>query len=245
MDFPGGSDGKVSAYIAGDPGSIPGSGRSPGEGNGNPLQYSCLENPTDRGIWWATVHGVAKSRTQLSDFTFFPFFLLLQSTGPSAGASVVGAHGLSCSKVYEIFPDQGSIPCPLHGQVDSLSLDHQKSPPVFSRQDLLTTGTPALQAYVSEARNVSERRVNSSNWVSVGLGLYSQPCSHHCGWWDIIVFVCMTWKLKRHSTPEKNHWKQRQIPDLPTSRCPILDLSSVSAPLGSILSGQASSLRLE
>ena len=51
-------------------GSIPGSGRSPGEGNGNPLQYSCLENPIDGGDWWATVHGVAKSRTQLSDFTF-------------------------------------------------------------------------------------------------------------------------------------------------------------------------------
>ena len=48
------------------PGSVPGSGRSPREGNGNPLQYSCLENPTDRGAWWATVHGVAKSRTQLS-----------------------------------------------------------------------------------------------------------------------------------------------------------------------------------
>ena len=47
MDFPGGSDGKASAYNAGDPGSIPGSGRSPGEGNGNPLQYSCLENPLD------------------------------------------------------------------------------------------------------------------------------------------------------------------------------------------------------
>ena len=45
---------------AGDPGSIPGSGRSPGEGNGNPFQYSCLENPIDRGDWWATVHGVAK-----------------------------------------------------------------------------------------------------------------------------------------------------------------------------------------
>ena len=58
-----GSDGKVSAYNAGDQGSIPGSGRSPGEGNGNPLQYSCLENPTDRGAWYATVHGVAKSRT--------------------------------------------------------------------------------------------------------------------------------------------------------------------------------------
>ena len=51
-------------------GSIPGSRRSPGGGNGNPLQYSCLENPMDRGAWWATVHGVAKSWTRLSDFTF-------------------------------------------------------------------------------------------------------------------------------------------------------------------------------
>ena len=49
--FPGSSNTKVSAYNAGDPGSIPGSGRSPGEGNGNPLQYSCLENPMDRGAW--------------------------------------------------------------------------------------------------------------------------------------------------------------------------------------------------
>ena len=65
----GGSDGKASAYNAGDLGSIPGLGRSPGEGNGNPLQYSCLENPMDRGAWWATAHGVAKSRTRLSDFT--------------------------------------------------------------------------------------------------------------------------------------------------------------------------------
>ena len=63
---------KASAYNAGDPGSVPGLGRSPGEGNGNPLQYSCLENPMDRGAWWAAVHGVAKSRTRLSDFTF-PF----------------------------------------------------------------------------------------------------------------------------------------------------------------------------
>ena len=52
---------------AGDAGSIPGSGRSPGEGNGNPLQYSCLENPMDRGAWRATVHGVSKSQIQLSD----------------------------------------------------------------------------------------------------------------------------------------------------------------------------------
>ena len=70
LDFPGGSDGKVSACNAGDPGSIPGLGRSPGEGNGNPLQYSCLENPMDRGAWWAAVHGVMKSQTRLSDFTF-------------------------------------------------------------------------------------------------------------------------------------------------------------------------------
>ena len=55
----------------GDLGSIPGLGRSPGEGNGHPLQYSCLENCTDGGAWWATVHGVAKSQTRLRDFTFF------------------------------------------------------------------------------------------------------------------------------------------------------------------------------
>ena len=66
MGFPGGSDGKESACNAGDPCSIPGLGRSPGEGNGNPLQYSCLENPMDRGAWQAVVHGVAKSRTQLT-----------------------------------------------------------------------------------------------------------------------------------------------------------------------------------
>ena len=67
--FPGGSEVKASACNEGDLGSIPGLGRSPGEGNGYPLQYSCLENPMDRGAWWATVHGVAKSRIQLSDFT--------------------------------------------------------------------------------------------------------------------------------------------------------------------------------
>ena len=62
-DFPGGKIGKVSAYNAEDPGSIPGLGRSSGERNGNPLQYSCLENPTDGGAWQSTVHEVAKSRT--------------------------------------------------------------------------------------------------------------------------------------------------------------------------------------
>ena len=73
MGFPGGSDGRVSACNVGVLGLIPGSGRSPGEGNGNPLQYSCLENSMDRGAWQATVHGVIKSWTGLSDFTFLSF----------------------------------------------------------------------------------------------------------------------------------------------------------------------------
>jgi len=68
--FPVGSDGKASAYNAGDQGSIPRMGRSPGEENGNPLQYSCLENHMDRESWKATVHGFAKSQTQLSNFSF-------------------------------------------------------------------------------------------------------------------------------------------------------------------------------
>ena len=70
LGFPCGSAAKESACNAGDLGSIPGSRRSPGEENDNPLQYSCLENPMDRDAWWATVHGVAKSQTQLSDFAF-------------------------------------------------------------------------------------------------------------------------------------------------------------------------------
>ena len=72
-DFPGGSEGKASAYNVEDLGSIPGSGRSPEEGNGGPHQCSCLENPMDRGAWWAIVYGVAKSWTRLSDFTSFSF----------------------------------------------------------------------------------------------------------------------------------------------------------------------------
>ena len=61
--FPGDSDGKESAFNAGDLDSISGLGKSPGEGHGNPHQYSCLENSMDRAAWWATVHGVSKSRT--------------------------------------------------------------------------------------------------------------------------------------------------------------------------------------
>ena len=63
LNFPGGDIGKEAACNAGDPGLIPGLGRSPGEGNDNPLQYSCLENSMDRGGWQATVHGVTKNQT--------------------------------------------------------------------------------------------------------------------------------------------------------------------------------------
>ena len=75
--------------MQGDQGSIPGSGRSPGEGNGSPFQCSCPENSMDGGAWWATVHGVAKSWTQLSDFTSSS---LLHTTGR------VQAHGLHGEK---------------------------------------------------------------------------------------------------------------------------------------------------
>ena len=68
---------KASACSAADPGSLRGSGRPPGEGNGNPLQYSCLENSMDGGAWWATVYGVAKSQTRLSNFTIFLSFFLV------------------------------------------------------------------------------------------------------------------------------------------------------------------------
>ena len=68
--YTGGSNGKESACNAGDLGPIPGAGRSTGEGNGNPLQYPCLENSMDRGSGWATAHRVTKSQTQLSNFHF-------------------------------------------------------------------------------------------------------------------------------------------------------------------------------
>ena len=73
--FPDGASGKEPACRAGDVrdmDSTPGLGRSPGGGHGNPLQYSCLENPMDRGAWWAMAHGVAKSQTGLKDLTHMP-----------------------------------------------------------------------------------------------------------------------------------------------------------------------------
>ena len=79
--FPGGSDGKEFACNAGDLGLIAGLGRSPGEGNGNPLPYSYLENSMDRRAWWATVHGVTKSQTRLSN-SCYPLMCLYLDMGP-------------------------------------------------------------------------------------------------------------------------------------------------------------------
>ena len=84
--LPGGSDGKASARNAGDLGSIPGLGRSPGEGNGNPLQHSCLENSMDGEAWWATVHGILQAR-RLEWVAFpFPGYLLNPGIEPRSPA---------------------------------------------------------------------------------------------------------------------------------------------------------------
>ena len=98
---------KESACNAGNPGLIPGLGRPPGEGNGNPLQCSCLENPMDRGAWQAAVPGVTRVGHDLS---------------------TKERDGLSCSEVCGIFPDQGSKPSLLHWKADSLPMSHQGSP---------------------------------------------------------------------------------------------------------------------
>ena len=78
LGFPGGSVVKNPPVNAGDLGLIPGQEDLLGEGNGNPLQYSCLENPMDGGVWWAAVYGVAKSRTRMSNFTFTFHFHALE-----------------------------------------------------------------------------------------------------------------------------------------------------------------------
>ena len=93
-----GSDGKESTCNARDPGSIPGSGKAPGEGKGNPLQYSCLENPMDRGAWQVSVPEIAKSRTQLSNWHYHFFFLpemcakVLSAAPRASGRWALRAH---------------------------------------------------------------------------------------------------------------------------------------------------------
>ena len=94
--FTSDSEVKASACNVGDLGQIPGSGRSPGEGNGNSLQYSCLENPMDGAAWWAPVHGVAKSRTGLSNFTS------LKGTFLAKMGSIKDRNGMDLAEAEDI-----------------------------------------------------------------------------------------------------------------------------------------------
>ena len=107
--FPGDSDGKTSACSPGDQSSIPGLGRSPGEGNGNPLQYSCLENSMDRGAWQATFHGVASSWTRLSDFTFFLSFFLSLTRREAVPIVAPNWNTISKKKKERICMDQETV----------------------------------------------------------------------------------------------------------------------------------------
>ena len=126
-DFPGGSDGKASLYNAGDPGSSPGLGRSPGAGNGNLLQYYCLENPMDRGAWQAAVYGVAKSRTRLSDFfTSLPRCRDSLPAEPSGKPRNTGVGSLSL--LQGIFPTGESNWGLLHCRWILYQLSYQGSP---------------------------------------------------------------------------------------------------------------------
>ena len=121
LDFPGGSAGKESACKAGDLDSIPGSGRSPEEGDGNPLQYLCLGNPMDRGAWGATVHEVAKSKARLSDEHFHFCCCLVTKLGPilcdPMDCSLPGSfvHGISQASIHWNglpFLSPGDLPYP-------------------------------------------------------------------------------------------------------------------------------------
>ena len=101
VDFSGGLDGKESVCKAGDLILIPGLERSPGEGNGIPLQYTSLENPMDRGAWWTTVHRFEKSQTQLSNT-----LMCMPNTLPS---TVYVSHIYSSRQCFEISTTIGSI----------------------------------------------------------------------------------------------------------------------------------------
>ena len=99
--FPGGASGKILPANSGDSkdlGSVPGLGRSPGGGNGNPLQYSCVENSMDRGAWWATVHGTTKSQPQYVTYIFWGLIRLRNTTLNTMGKTVY----ISEETIYEI-----------------------------------------------------------------------------------------------------------------------------------------------
>ena len=116
-DFSGGSDGKAFAYNEGDRGSIPGSGRSPGEGNGTPLQYSCLENPMDRGAWWATVHGGRKESDTTEQLHFHFHFVYKFHSVSFICMWLSSSPNLICWRNYSFLIVHSWLPC-------SKSIDH-------------------------------------------------------------------------------------------------------------------------
>ena len=108
LDFSGGSDDKESACSVGDLGSVPGLGRSSGEGNGYSFQYSCLENSMNRGAWWATVPGIAKGWTQLSDQHFHFMYNSFQITEPWLGTTQIGSNLVRNSNASKTLDLNGS-----------------------------------------------------------------------------------------------------------------------------------------
>ena len=129
--FPDGSDGRESACSAGDLGSVPGSGRSPAAGHGNPFQYSCLENPVDRGAWWATAHGVAESDTTEQVSTQHGASLSTLHRTPSAQALCQSPQ--PCSRLPTVtIPEKGTpqsvttgpSPAPTHCHLQTCSQQH-------------------------------------------------------------------------------------------------------------------------
>ena len=171
--FPGGSDGKESARNVGDPSSIPGVGRSPGEGSSNPLQYSCLENPIGRGTWQATVYKVTKSQTRLNEFTF-TFQLLSYVWLFVAPWTVV--HQAPPSMEFSRQENWNWLPFPSPGNLPNLGIE-----PV-------TLGSPAMAGGFFTANTIWEDildyilhiKLNSKKIntfvLSPGLQPYSQMC---------------------------------------------------------------------
>ena len=125
LGFPGGSNGKESVCNAGDLDWIPGPGRSPGEGNGNPLQYSCLENSMDRGVLWAIIHGVTKSWTWLSDWQahiriciFIYLYMHILLTMLKEKKCRFNDYQIICSFLHDIFEAPSWKICSVVSQID-------------------------------------------------------------------------------------------------------------------------------
>ena len=152
-DFPGGSDGKPSAYNAGDRGSIPGLGRSPGEGNGNPLQYSCLQNSMDGGTWWAAVHGVPKSWTWLTSLSLCLSVVCRHSdwgTTSVRGIIRIGRPGVPDSGLVQGSMVEGRCFCPMLWKKRVVSL-YKVNSRVFSLGDhrpYFAGDSPSITSFV-------------------------------------------------------------------------------------------------